>query len=158
MSQEAFTALMTGVAAAIGSRPLNADLDAYLNETYPADGETVAEIETLCRQGIAEGWLCQNEHGGIKFGRPIKPSLGDHAFSVDVVEMDDCRGPHHAHPTGEIDLILPQEGPAEFDERGRGWLVYEAGTAHYPTVAGGKAIVLYLLPEGQIEFTRSKKD
>jgi hypothetical protein len=155
--RDRFDALMREIAETIGSRPLDADLDRFLNETYPGDGETVAEIEAACRTGIAEGWLCENEHGGIKFGRPIKPSLGRHAFSVDVVEMDDCKGPHHSHPGGEIDLILPQEGPAEFDGRGRGWLVYGPETAHYPTVAGGKALVLYLLPNGAIEFTRAKK-
>lgn len=35
-----------------------------------------------------------------------------------------------------------------------GWLVYGAGTAHDPTVTGGRALVLYLLPGGAIEFTR----
>jgi hypothetical protein len=36
-----------------------------------------------------------------------------------------------------------------------GWLVYGPGTAHHPTVAGGRALVLYLLPRGAIEFTRT---
>lgn len=158
MTQEEFTGLMAEVAGAIGSKPLDQSLNDYLNATFPADGDVVGRIETACRCGISEGWLCQNEHGGIRFGRPIKPSLGDHSFSVDVVQMDDCRGPHHAHPTGEIDLILPEEDEAAFDGVGRGWLVYGPDSAHYPTVTGGKAIVLYLLPDGAIEFTRAKKD
>lgn len=158
MTQEDFTGLMVEVTDAIGAKPLDADLNTYLNDTFPADGEMVAKIQDACRCGIAEGWLCQGEHGGIRFGRPIKPSLGRHNFSVDVVLMDDCRGPHHAHPTGEIDLILPEEGEAAFDGVPRGWLVYGPDTAHYPTVSGGKAIVLYLLPDGAIEFTRAKKD
>ncbi len=157
MTPDDFSKLLNDVSETIGARPLDADLDVFLNETYPGDGDVVAKIEDACKTGIAEGWLCQNEHGGIRFGRPIKPSLAQHNFSVDVVVMDDCRGPHHAHPTGEIDLILPVEGDAAFDGRGRGWLVYGPGTAHYPTVSGGKAIVLYLLPNGEIEFTRSKK-
>ncbi len=33
--------------------------------------------------------------------------------------------------------------------------VYEPETAHYPTVTDGKAIVLYLLPDGEIDFTRT---
>ncbi|MEK7820796.1 MAG: DUF4863 family protein, partial [Pseudomonadota bacterium] len=34
--------------------------------------------------------------------------------------------------------------------------VYAAGSAHYPTVTGGAALVLYLLPGGAIEFTKAK--
>ncbi|MDW3207113.1 MAG: DUF4863 family protein [Alphaproteobacteria bacterium] len=157
MTPDDFSALMREVSETIGPRPLNSDLDTFLNQAFPGDGDMVARIEQACRTGISEGWLCQNEHGGIRFGRPIKPSLAEHKFSVDVVVMDDCKGPHHAHPTGEIDLILPDDDGADFDGRGRGWLVYEPGTAHFPTVSGGKAIVLYLLPNGEIEFTRSKK-
>ena len=57
-------------------------------------------------------------------------------------------------PLGEIDLILPMDGAATFDDRAAGWLVCPAGSAHRPTVAAGRALVLYLLPEGRIEFTR----
>jgi hypothetical protein len=32
--------------------------------------------------------------------------------------------------------------------------VYPPGSAHRPTVSGGRALVLYLLPEGRIEFSR----
>jgi hypothetical protein len=157
MTKSDFTALMTEVATTIGARPLDGDLDAFLNDTYPGDGETVASIAEACETGIRDGWLCENDHGGIRFGRPIKPSAETAGFSVDVVLMNDVKGPHHAHPKGEIDLILPRDGAAEFDGRGRGWLVYGPGTAHYPTVTGGEAIVLYLLPGGEIEFTRAKK-
>ena len=41
------------------------------------------------------------------------------------------------------------------DGHGEGWLVYGAASAHHPTVTGGRAMVLYLLPGGAIEFTRS---
>jgi hypothetical protein len=73
---------------------------------------------------------------------------------VDVVDMDDVAGPHHRHPNGEIDLIMPLDGPAQFDGQPAGWMVYGPDTAHSPTVTGGRALVLYLLPQGQIEFTR----
>jgi hypothetical protein len=63
-------------------------------------------------------------------------------------------GPHHTHPLGEIDLIMPMDADARFDGHGAGWLVYPAGSAHPPTVTGGRALVLYLLPEGRIDFTR----
>ena len=56
---------------------------------------------------------------------------------------------------GEIDLIMPlDDSPgASFDGRPAGWCVYGPGSAHRPTVAQGRALVLYLLPEGQIKFT-----
>ncbi len=69
--------------------------------------------------------------------------------------MDDIKGPYHGHPNGEIDMIIPETAGAKFDGRGQGWVVYEPETAHYPTVTDGKAIVLYLLPEGEIDFTRT---
>ena len=93
------------------------------------------------------------KHGGIKFGRPIKPGPESHEFSVDVVEMGDIVGPHHAHPNGEIDMVMPIDSNAQFDGAARGWKVYGAGSTHHPTVSGGKALVLYLLPGGAIQFT-----
>ena len=68
--------------------------------------------------------------------------------------MNDLAGPHHSHPNGEIDLIMPLDDTARFDGRGAGWLVYGPGSAHRPTVSQGRALVLYLLPQGAIEFTR----
>ena len=68
--------------------------------------------------------------------------------------MRDIAGPHHAHPLGEIDLVMPQEGDATFDSRPAGWVVMPPGSAHRPTVTDGRSLVLYLLPEGRIEFTK----
>jgi hypothetical protein len=89
----------------------------------------------------------------VRFGRPIKPGPASHGFSVDVVEMNDVVGPHHRHPNGEIDLVMPRDAGASFDGVRRGWLVYDPGSSHFPTVTGGRALVLYLLPGGAIEFT-----
>ena len=145
--------LVKEITTAIAGRALDSGLDDFLNTQFGAGGETFQALAESCRTGVREGWLCQNEHGGIKFGRVIKPSPATHGFSVDVVEMSDVEGPHHAHPKGEIDMIIPEDAGAKFDGRGHGWLVYGPGTAHKPTVAGGRALVLYLLPDGEIEFT-----
>jgi hypothetical protein len=67
--------------------------------------------------------------------------------------MTDVAGPYHGHPNGEIDMVIPESPAARFDGQGQGWVVYEAGTEHYPIVSDGKAIVLYLLPEGAIDFS-----
>ncbi len=140
--------------AQIAGRELNAELDAWLNQTHGAGSATYRQLKALCQAGVAEGWLASREGGGIKYGRIFKPSDALNGFSVDVVDMKDIAGPHHTHPNGEIDLVMPIEGDAQFDGRAAGWCVYPAGSAHKPTVSRGRALVLYLLPQGAIEFTR----
>ena len=151
---EEFTTLIAGITGRIAGRPLDGALDAWLNAEIPADGSEFQRIFEACQAGIAAGWMCNREAGGIKFSRVIKPGDAIHGFSVDVVVMDSLKGPHHRHPNGEIDMIMPLDAGAQFDGRNNGWLVYPAGHAHHPTVTGGKAIVLYLLPGGAIEFTK----
>lgn len=152
---EEFTTLIAGVTGRIAGQTLDSQLDARLNAEVPAGGAEFNRIFEACKDAIAAGWMCNREAGGIKFGRVIKPTDAIHGFSVDVVVMDDCKGPHHRHTNGEIDMIMPLDEDAKFDGRGKGWLVYPAGHAHSPTVTGGKAIVLYLLPGGAIEFTKT---
>ena len=149
-----FVELVAQVTGWLDGRPIEPALGASLNVEFPADGPWFQSMEALCLRGCAEGWLCAREAGGIRFGRPVKPGEPTHGFSVDVVEMDDVVGPHHSHPNGEIDLVMPLSDKAAFDGVARGWKVYGAGSAHRPTVTGGKALVLYLLPDGAIEFTR----
>lgn len=48
---------------------------------------------------------------------------------------------------------MPIDDSATFDTRGAGWLVCPPGSAYRPTVRGGRALVLYLLPQGRIEFS-----
>jgi hypothetical protein len=122
---------------------------------FPADGDVFNSLLAGCRAGIAAGWMCNREHAGIKYGRVVKPGAETHGYSVDVVLMDNVAGGHHRHPHGEVDLIMPMSEGAQFDGHGAGWLVYEADSAHRPTVSGGKALVLYLLPQGAIEFTKT---
>lgn len=151
---ETFLALIESVVAPIGGRPLDAELERDLNARFPAQGEIFRRVLECCRAGIAAGWMCQREAGGIRYGRVLKPTPRTQDFSVDVVEMCDVRGPHHAHPNGEIDLVMPLDAGALFDGRGAGWVVYGPGSAHHPTVSNGRALVLYLLPHGAIDFTR----
>ena len=155
MNPSAFTDLVAQITGTIAGEPLDAELEARLNRSFPADGEHVRRLTAACHAGIAEGWICNRELAGIKYGRIVKPGEATHGFSVDVVAMNDIAGGHHRHPNGEIDLVLPADPGAKFDGRGAGWLVYGPGSAHTPTVTGGKALVLYLLPQGAIEFTRT---
>jgi len=142
------------IAAQISGRPLNAELDVWLNATHGAGSATFEGLRAVCEAGIAEGWLGDREGGGIRYGRIFKAADDLHGFSVDVVDMKDVAGPHHVHPEGEIDLIMPLDAGATFDGRPAGWLVCPPGSAHRPTVTDGRAIVMYLLPAGRIEFTK----
>jgi hypothetical protein len=153
MTPNEFSNLVAPITAWIGDRALDGGLEADLNRTFPADGALYQSVFDACRAGVAAGWMCNREGGGIKYGRVIKPGEATHGFSVDVVEMENLAGPHHRHPEGEIDMIMPLSGAARFDGRDAGWLVYAPGSAHRPTVSDGKALVLYLLPQGKIEFT-----
>jgi hypothetical protein len=151
---ESFKALLSVLTAQLAGKPLDAALDAWLNREHGASSQTFVDLKAACQAGVAAGWLCDREGGGIRYGRIFKPSAELHGFSVDVVDMQDIAGPHHVHPNGEIDLIMPIEGDARFDGRPAGWLVCPPGSAHRPTVSQGRALVLYLLPDGQIQFTR----
>lgn len=154
-SQQAFTEAVATITGRIAGKSIDRDLQTVLNENFPPGGEAFDDLADLCRQGTDEGWLCDREHGGIRFGRIIKAGPETHGFSVDVVLMDDIAGPYHGHPNGEIDMIIPESADAQFDGQGQGWMVYGPDSAHRPTVTGGKAIILYLLPGGEIDFARS---
>ncbi|ACB35911.1 conserved hypothetical protein [Leptothrix cholodnii SP-6] len=154
MSVESFRTRIAQITGQIAGRPIDAALDAWLNAEHGAGSASYAQLKQSCEQGVAEGWLCNREGGGLRYGRIFKPADDLDGFSVDVVDMRDIAGPHHAHPNGEIDLIMPIDDGALFDGRPAGWLVCPPGSAHRPTVSNGRALVLYLLPAGSIEFTK----
>jgi hypothetical protein len=155
MTPDQFRGQIAALTAQLAGRALDAQLDAWLNREHGAASATYRTLKASCEAGVAEGWLANREAGGIKYGRIFKPADDLQGFSVDVVEMDSIAGPHHRHPHGEIDLIMPIDGgDARFDGRPAGWCVYAPGTAHHPTVSAGRALVLYLLPQGAIEFTK----
>ena len=153
MSPAEFREQIAELTAQIAQRPLDERLDRWLNAEHGAQSASYAALRASCEAGVAEGWLANREGGGLKYGRIFKAADDLHGFSVDVVDMKDIAGPHHVHPEGEIDLIMPMDEGATFDGRTAGWLVCPPGSAHRPTVSQGRALVLYLLPQGRIEFT-----
>ena len=154
MSQTLLRSQVARITGDVAERPLDEQLDAWLNSRFGPQSAEYQALKRCCEDGVAQGWLCNREAGGIRFGRIFKPAEDLHGFSVDVVDMRDIAGPHHTHPEGEIDLIMPVEGQALFDGRPAGWLVCPPGSAHRPTVSNGRALILYLLPAGRIEFTK----
>jgi hypothetical protein len=153
-AQAAFRQGLAELTTQLAGRPLDAALDAWLNAEHGPASDTFRALRDACLQGVTEGWLCDREGGGIRYGRIFKPAADLNGFSVDVVDMQNIAGPQHAHPNGEIDLIMPIGAGATFDGRPAGWLVCPPGSTHRPTVAHGRALVLYLLPDGRIDFTR----
>ena len=153
MNPPSFDALMQELTGVVAGRPLDAALAARLNAEHGPASALYRRVRAACIEGVADGWLCAREGGGIRYGRACKPSPELQGFSVDVVDMRDVVGPHHVHPLGEIDLVMPIDEGARFDGSPAGWVVYPPGSAHRPTVSDGRSLVLYLLPEGRIEFT-----
>ena len=148
-----FQELVAPIVRFAQGRALDTALQADLNFKFPPEGEPFQRIREACHAGIAAGWLCGEGDAKRRFGRIFEAGEATHGFSVDVVDITDLVGNHHRHPSGEIDMIMPVTPDAEFDGRGAGWLVYAPGTGHRPTVTAGRALILYLLPEGKIEWT-----
>lgn len=153
MDATGFQTLISRLTEEIAGLPLGSALEAHLNAEYGAGSDLYQAIFNACQAGVQAGWMCRHEADGIRYGRVVKPTEVTHGFSVDVVDMENVAGPHHVHPNGEIDLIMPLTRGACFDAQPAGWCVYEPGSAHRPTVTQGRALVLYLLPQGAIQFT-----
>lgn len=153
MNTEDFQQLLKPVFDMVAGSKIDQQLAASLNTVIPPESTLFAKIENACHAAILQGWMCSQGSGGRRFGRIIEPSTDTGMLSVDVVDLENIVGPHHRHPTGEVCMVMPGSLDALFDGHGRGWCVNEPGSDHRPTVTNGQALVLYLLPDGKIEFT-----
>jgi len=153
MNVNEFQGLMQPVIDFVAGKPLDTILAAELERRFPPGGDSFDAIERACHEAIALGWMCAQGDAGRRFGRVIEPGDTTHDLSVDVVDLVDIVGPHHRHPNGEVCMVMPVSAAARFDGSGRGWCVNEPESEHFPTVTGGEALVLYMLPGGAIEFT-----
>lgn len=149
-----FKVLLKPVTDLVSGSKIDSALAEKLNHRFPPGGETFDEIEKACHKAIADGWMCaQGSEGGPRYGRVIEPGPETGELSVDVVDLTDWVGSHHRHPKGEVCMVMPITTTAQFDGKDRGWCVFEPASAHYPTVTDGQALILYMLPDGMIEFT-----
>jgi len=153
MNVESFQKLLRPITDFVSGQPVDSMLAENLNRRFPPDGEAFIAIEAACHDAIADGWMCVQGSAGRRFGRVIEPSEATGGLSVDVVDLVNIVGPHHRHPTGEICMVMPVTSGALFNGNARGWCVFEPGSDHRPTVTDGQALVLYMLPNGEIEFT-----
>jgi hypothetical protein len=148
-----FKALIKPVVDLVSSTPIDAGLREELNRRFPPGGEVFDAIEKACHAAIDAGWMCANGDDKARWGRVIEPGAETSGLSVDVVQLTDLVGRHHSHPTGEVCMIMPMTPGAKFDGLSRGWCVFEPGSGHHPTVSDGQALILYMLPDGKIDFS-----
>ncbi|MAG58294.1 MAG: DUF4863 domain-containing protein [Planctomycetes bacterium] len=123
-----------------------------LAEAFPADGETVRDIEIAARAGLAGGTLCDRENAGVRFSRIAKPDADPGGCSIDAVYMADSPGPIHTHTKGEVCLCFADGGEPAFEGRRETWMVLPPGSRHAPTVTEGKMLIIYWWPDGAVAW------
>ena len=123
------------------------ELEARLDPKGEAARALNAELLAL----LAAGRIADRGQPPVQWGRVAKAGEATHGFSIDAVVMS-AAGPLHRHPNGEFDWCVALDGAPTFDGRPPGWVVLPPGSEHTPTVEGGRMLVVYLLPEGAIEF------
>lgn len=153
MNVDQFQKLLEPITDFVTDKPVDTTLADRINSQFPPDSDIFNAIESACHQAISDGWMCSQGGQGRRFGRIIEPSQQTGMLSVDVVDLENIVGPHHCHPNGEICMVMPITEGAQFDNMDRGWCVFAPGSSHRPTVTNGEALVLYMLPDGEIEFT-----
>lgn len=153
-SKAALLELVHELLAFVGSRPLDASLEAALNEHFGASTLRFHTLLTLLRSGIDEGWACYTDITGPDYrrGRIADASAATHGFTVESGRLRNVKGNFHRHPRGEINMIGPVDPTGQFCGSGAGWRVFEPESRHFPTVTGGTVTLLFFLPGGEIEY------
>jgi hypothetical protein len=124
-----------------------------LARRFDPNGPGAVELGRALRGLLAENRIAERGELPVKWGRVAKASPETLGFSIDVVVMDGA-GPRHRHPNGEANFCIALEGTPRFDGEPPGWVVLPPTSDHVPTVTGGKMLIVYLLPEGAIEWVR----
>ena len=137
----------------IRSRPLDRDLAVFLNDEYGAGSESYETLARLLKLGLEEGWVGYVEIEGADYrrGRIAEPSEKTADMSVDAGLLRDVKGHYHCHTRGEINMVIPLEADATFCGHRAGWVVFPPKSEHFPTVVG-KALIMFFLPGGEIEY------
>jgi hypothetical protein len=145
------------------------EVEQWLNSNYGVESELYNDLSRLIVLGMKEGWVADVEIGGPRYRRAqlVAPSAETFFFSITGVLMDSTdnvqnnpegsfRGGYHAHPYGEINLVVPlDEGAALAGPNGwchGGWTAPAPGSHHFPEVKGGAVVSLTFLPAGRIAF------
>lgn len=124
---------------------------AELARRFDPAGPAALELNAALRALLEAGKIAERGALPVKFGRVAKAGEATLGFSIDVVHMTGP-GPLHRHPNGEVNYCVALEGQPTFDGQAPGWVVFPPESRHVPTVAGGAMLIVYLLPQGAIEF------
>jgi hypothetical protein len=138
----------------IGDRPLDAELEFQLNRRFGPHSGVYETLVKLLNVGVEEGWVAYApvEGAGYNRGRIAEPTPETAGMSVESAMLRNAKGEYHRHPRGEINLVIPVDSRAQFCGHGAGWVVYPPGSEHFPTVTGGKALFMFFLPNGEVEY------
>lgn len=122
--------------------------EAELNRRAPPS----RELGDLLLAASAEGWLTPRDGGPhVRFGRLARPDDGNAQHTIDAVDMEG-EAAEHTHPAGEVSLCYARSGQPLFDGRPPGWVVLPPGSHHTPTVRGGRMLIVYFLPRGEVRW------
>lgn len=149
----ALIACLAPVIAEISRSEWNDRLRDRLNRDFPVTGSLFREITRFCDDGIETGWMGLAGSPERQGGRVVEPSAETAGHSIDVVQLIDFTGPHHAHPGGEVCAIMTERPEGRFDGNPAGWAVYPPGSAHWPSGTGGRVRILFFLPNGEIAYS-----
>jgi len=152
-----------------------------LERRYPFDGKACRALRTALVEALAAGVICERGKDPVRFSRLAKPGETRYDFSVDFVWMSGP-GIHHRHPRGEINLCFALDvdaqgrpcapavagpahggaaqgapGTARFDGHPEGWVTFPPDSRHVPTVTGGRMLIVYFLPGGEVEWINQGK-
>jgi Domain of unknown function (DUF4863) len=126
---------------------------AELQKRFDPAGPAARTLRASLLRLYEEGKIAQNGALPVRWGRAAKATPETLDQSIDVVVMNGP-GPLHRHPRGEVNYCIALEGAPRFDGQEPGWVVFPPASRHVPTVSGGTMLIVYLLPQGQIEFIK----
>jgi Domain of unknown function (DUF4863) len=145
---EAMRPLLRAISRLDLSRPEEAEQE--LERCHPAS--SLSDLERLLKDASAEGWLTPiHPAANIAFGRLAPPSAETHDLSIDAIDLAGIGAPH-GHPRGEVNLCFAVSGDPKFCGKPVGWVVAPPGSQHLPVVTGGRMLVIYFLPFGEIKI------
>ena len=153
-----FRRQIASLTAQIAGRPLDADLDAWLNREHGAGSPTYAALKASCEAGVADGWLCRPRRRrhpatAASSSRPTTCTASRSTSSTcrtspaRTTAIRTARSTCHAarrhaplrRPPGRLARLPP-------------------GSAHRPTVTRRPRAGAVPAAAGQIEFTRMSPD
>lgn len=144
------------------------EVEEMLNSAYGPGTPLYDDLAHMIIAGVRDGWAANQEVDGLRYRRSrlCDPCERTSYFSITTVYMDSLssgraddqtyRGDYHAHPYGELNMVVPLDRGAEIGGplgwRGAGWTAPAPGSHHYPEVRGGSVIALFFLPAGRISY------